>query len=290
MKQKQQGILFILGAAFCFAGMNLFVRMAGELPVMQKVFFRNLVAMLAAGFVLIKNKESFRAGKGNQRYLFLRSFIGLGGVILNFYAIDRMNIADASMLNKLSPFFAVIFSIFILKEKAKPIEWGFILLAFTGALFVIKPQLGLEIIPALCGTMGGMCAGAAYTYVRLLSKRGERGKLIVFYFSAFSCLLTGPVMLAGYQPMERMQWIYLLGAGCAAAGGQFFITAAYSKAPAKDISVFDYAQVIFAAVLGFVFLTQFPDGFSLLGYLIILCAAAGKWRYLKAADMRIDIS
>ncbi len=284
MRQKQKGIFFILGAACCFAGMNLFVRLAGDLPVMQKVFFRNLIAMFAAAAVLIKNKESFHAEKGNHIYLFLRAFIGLLGVILNFYAIDRMNIADASMLNKLSPFFAVIFSVFLLKEKAKPVEWGFILLAFAGALFVIKPEFGMEAVPALCGTLGGMCAGAAYTFVRLLSKRGERGKLIVFYFSAFSCLVTGPVMLFQFQPMEGWQIWSLLGAGCSAAGGQFCITAAYAHAPAKDISVFDYSQVIFAALMGYLFLGQMPDVYSWIGYVIIAGAAIGKWKYIQMKE------
>lgn len=281
MKQKQKGILFILGAAFCFAGMNLFVRLAGDLPVMEKVFFRNLIAMFAAAVVLLKDKEGFHAGKGNQIYLFLRSSIGLLGVVFNFYAIDRMNIADASMLNKLSPFFAVIFSIFLLKEKAKPVEWSFIVLAFVGALFVIKPEFGMGGIPALCGTLGGMCAGAAYTFVRLLSKRGERGKLIVFYFSAFSCLVAGPLMLLDFQPMELWQLLSLMGAGCAAAGGQFCITAAYSHAPAKDISVFDYSQVIFAALMGYLFLGQMPDIYSWIGYVIIAGAAIGKWKYIQ---------
>lgn len=286
MKQKQKGIVCILGAAFCFAGMNLFVRMAGELPVMQKVFFRNFIAMFAAAFVLLKDKEGFRAGKGNHIYLFLRASIGLMGVVFNFYAIDRMNIADASMLNKLSPFFAVIFSLFLLKEKARPAEWGFIILAFVGALFVIKPEFGMEAVPALCGTLGGMCAGAAYTFVRLLSRRGERGKLIVFYFSAFSSLVTAPMMIAGYQPMEMWQLLSLLGAGCSAAGGQFCITAAYSYAPAKDISVFDYSQVIFAALLGYLFLGQMPDVYSWIGYIIIALAAAGKWKYLQIKEKK----
>lgn len=276
--------MFILGAACCFAGMNLFVRMAGELPVIQKVFFRNLIAMFAAAFVLLKDKEGFHMGEGNHKYLFLRASIGLLGVILNFYAIDRMNIADASMLNKLSPFFAVIFSLFVLKERAGLIEWGFILLAFSGALFVIKPEFGMEAVPALCGTLGGMCAGIAYTYVRLLSKRGEKGKIIVFYFSAFSCVVTAPVMLLGYQQMEAWQVMSLLGAGCSAAGGQFCITAAYAHAPAKDISVFDYSQVVFAALMGFLFLGQVPDVYSWIGYVIIAGAAIGKWKYIQIKE------
>ena len=61
----------------------------------------------------------------------------------------------------------------------------------------------------------------------------------------------------------------LLLAGLAAAGGQFSITAAYSNAPAREISVYDYTQVIFAALLGFIFFSQIPDVWSVIGYVII---------------------
>lgn len=64
-----------------------------------------------------------------------------------------------------------------------------------------------------------------------------------------------------------------------AAGGQFSITAAYTYAPAKEISVFDYTQVIFAALLGFIFLNQIPDIYSVVGYIIIIGVAF--WSFIK---------
>ena len=80
--------------------------------------------------------------------------------------------------------------------------------------------------------------------------------------------------------MSTRQLIYLLLAGISATGGQFCITAAYTKAPAKDISVFDYFQILFAAILGF-FLGQIPDYLSVLGYIIIIGSAIFKWWYIK---------
>ena len=62
--------------------------------------------------------------------------MGTMGILGNFYAVDHLNIADASMLNKLSPFFAVIFSIFILKEKPKVFQVLGVIIAFTGSLFI----------------------------------------------------------------------------------------------------------------------------------------------------------
>ena len=171
INQKIQGIMYIVGAAFFFALMNLFVRLAGDVPTFQKCFFRNIVAAFVAIMMLYRNQVKFQIGKGNLKYLLIRSTAGSLGIICNFYAVDQLSISDASLLNKLSPFFAIIFSTIILREMAGVKEWGILMLAFVGALFVIKPSMGMEVIPGLVGLFGGAFAGLAYTYVRSEERR-----------------------------------------------------------------------------------------------------------------------
>lgn len=281
MKEKQQGILFIILAGFFFASMSFFVRLSGDLPTMEKAFFRNAVAVLVAAFMLARTKEGFHVQKGSWPDLLMRSFCGTVGLIFNFYAVDHMNIADANILNKLSPFFAILMSYFILKEKANKVEWACVAVAFIGAVFVVKPAFNMQFVNAMIGVIGGLGAGIAYTFVRKLGKKGERGPIIVMVFSTFSCLCTVPFLISEFQPMKAVQLLCLLMAGVSAAGGQIFITKAYTKAPAKEISVFDYTQVLFAALLGFVFFGQIPDWMSLVGYLIIIGSAIFKWNYLR---------
>ena len=274
---KGLGILYILGAALGFAAMNLFVNLAGELPTMQKVFFRNLFAAIIVFFILLTQKQKFRIQKGCLPWLLMRSISGFIGIVLNFYAIDHIgSISDASILNKLSPFFAIVCSIFLLKEKPKPLEIILVVIAFGGAMFVVRPTFDVSVLPALSGFVSGACAGFAYTCVRILGKRGERGLMTVFFFSAFSTLVALPFFLFQYTPMSPLQFLYLVLAGVSATVGQFFITAAYRHAPAKEIAVFDYAQVLFAAVLGYFFLSQIPDILSYVGYAIIIGAAIAK--------------
>ena len=277
--QHSRGILFILMAAFFFALMSFFIRLSGDLPTMQKSFFRNAVASVAAILMLSRTEEKFRIKKGSIPWLLIRSVAGTFGIICNYYAIDHMNISDANMLNKLSPFFAIIASIFILKEKVSKIEWATVFVAFGGALLVMKPSFSAEAAPALIGVLGGLGAGIAYTFVRFLGKRGERGPVIVMFFSVFSTLFCLPFMAADFHPMTVSQLLCLLAAGGAAAGGQLSITAAYTAAPAKEISVFDYSQILFSALLGIFFLGQYPDWMSLLGYAVIIGAAVWKWQY-----------
>lgn len=274
---KRNGIICILLAAFCFATMNLFVKLSGDVPTFQKAFFRNFVAAIIALVMLLRSGEKFWIGKENAPFLLIRITAGTVGILANFYAISKMNIADASMLNKLSPFFAIIFSIWILKEKPSRKDVITVVVAFIGALFVIKPTFGFGSVPALIGAAGGMGAGLAYTCVRRLKQQGMASPVIVLVFSAFSCLVCVPAIAISPAPMTMQQLLFLILAGVAAAGGQFSITAAYSFAPAKEISVFDYTQVIFAAMLSLIFVGELPDLLSVIGYVIIIGIAFWKW-------------
>ena len=279
-KKRYKGIICIIMSAFCFALMSFFVRMAGDLPPIQKSFFRNFVAAIFAGIILMKNGVPFHCKKENLGYLLGRSICGTIGILCNFYAVDHLVLADASMLNKMSPFFAVIFSYFLLKEKITVPQGLFVIGAFVGSLFVIKPTFSnMDLLPSLIGLCGGIGAGAAYTMVRKLGERGEKGPFIVFFFSTFSCVVTLPWLLFDYHPMSLAQIGILLFAGLSAAGGQFSITAAYCYAPAREISVYDYSQIIFSAGLGFFFFEQIPDLLSWIGYAVICLMAVAMFLY-----------
>lgn len=288
LSNKTKGIICILISALCFSGMSSFINLSGDVPVPQKVFFRNLVAFFCASFILIKNHESLKPAKGCLPFHLLRSTAGLVGVFGNFYATTHMShTADAAILNKMSPFFTLIFSALFLKEKVKPKQAAAIFVAFIGSVFVIKPTLSnVELLPSLAGFAGGVCAGAAYTCVRHMGNKGENGRLTVFLFSAFSLLVTAPYLIFNYHPMTKMQLVYLLLVGVCAAGGQFSITAAYTFAPSREISVYDYSNIVFTAIEGYLFLGhQIPDLWSILGYAIICAMAVWMFIYNNKGNM-----
>ena len=274
---RKKGIMFILMSAFFFSLMTVFVRLAGDVPTMQKAFFRNIVAAALAAVLLVRSGNSFSVQSKNLPALFMRCSVGTIGILCNFWAVDHMRIADANILNKLSPFFAILMSVLILKEKPNRVELFSVLLAFIGAAFVAKPGAGIASFPALIAILGGFTAGTAYTYVRKLGLGGEKGPVIVFSFSMFSTLVLLPNILLNYHPMTMQQFLFLVLAGCSAAIAQLSVTAAYQNAPAKDISVFDYSQVVYAAIFGFLLFGELPDGWSFLGYAIIIGTAFGKW-------------
>lgn len=280
MSEKVKAVCYIICSAFCFTWMNIFVRLSGDLPSVEKSFFRNLVALLVAAVLLWRSKEGFHLKKENLPWFFARAAFGTIGILCNFYAVDHLVLSNASMLNKMSPFFVLIFSYFILKEKLTPFQIGVVAVAFGGSLLIIKPTFAnLDLAPSLIGLLGGISAGAAYTFVRLLGLKGEKGAVIVLFFSAFSCLSVLPWLIFHFEPMTLRQLAILICAGLAAAGGQFGITAAYTHAPGREVSVYDYSQIIFSAVLGFFLFRDMPDGWSFLGYVLIIGAAVAIFFY-----------
>ncbi len=279
---KTQGILYIIIAAFGFAGMSLFVKLAGDLPAFQKAFFRNFVALIYISIIILKEKAGFIPKKESIKPLFCRCFFGTLGLLCNFYAIGKLNLPDANMLNKLSPFFSIIFSTIILREKPNFVQILGVTVAFSGSLLIIKPGFDSPaVIPALAGALGGMGAGIAYTFVRKLGSVGENSRKIVFWFSAFSCLLCLPFLIFTYKPMTAMQTLYLILAGTFACMGQIGITKAYIYAPAKEISVYDYTQVLFSAVLGYLIFKEIPDVYSFIGYALICGSGIAMFFYTK---------
>ncbi len=280
-----KGILFIICSAFFFALMAVFVKLAGDIHFIQKAFFRNAVAFIIALIGTLRDlrqngREAISIPKGAMLFLFLRAIAGSVGVFGNFYAIDRILLADAAILNKMAPFFTILFCFIILKEKIKPVPLICIIIAFSGSILIVKPSFNFtQMIPTLAAFMGGVGAGLAYASIRKLSYLKCNGKIIILFFSAFSMLLSVPYLITSFNPMTLYQTMMLLCAGACAAGGQFSVTAAYYHAPASKISIYDYSQILFSTLFGFVFFAQIPDMLSIIGYIIIIGMAIINYLY-----------
>ena len=110
MSRRTKGALCIIGSALCFAGMSAFVRLAGDLPTFEKAFFRNFIAAIVVLVLIRRKRIPLHIPKEGRTMVLMRCVFGTVGLLMNFYAIDRLALADANMLNKLSPFFAILFS------------------------------------------------------------------------------------------------------------------------------------------------------------------------------------
>ena len=267
-----RAIVFMLLSSASFAGMAAMVKAAGEMPVHEKVFFRNLVTLAITVIMAWRHRENPFGPTRHLKLLLTRAVCGLGGVLLYFYAIGKLTLADASMLNKVSPFFVTIFAALWLGEKLTRRVVVGVLVAFAGALLVIRPGFHMQLVPALAGLGSALFAALAYTVVRKL-KGKARPRRIVFYFSLVSTVAMIPPLIWHHEMPMGWQWVWLLGTGVFAAGGQVFLTLAYHHGPATQISIWSYNHVLFALLVGLAVWGERPDIVSLAGGILIVAAA-----------------
>ncbi len=275
---KPKAIIMMLVSSFSFALMQLLAKMSGDLPVAQKLFFRNLLGVILLGAILWYNGAKPLGKKEHRKWLIIRSIFGTLGVATNLYALGHMHLADSTMLNRFSPFFVMVLAAIFLKETIRREHLFSLAAAFAGVLLIIKPSFTVDTLPALVGFSSALFAGSAYVVVRFL-KGKEEPLTIVFFFSLFSCIVSLPPTLIQYQAPTTYQWLALTGFGLFALGGQYFITTAYKYAPAGEISIYGYSTVIFSALLGNLVLSEMPDLWSWIGIAIVLLSAFILYRF-----------
>ncbi|MCY6370006.1 DMT family transporter [Clostridium ganghwense] len=280
MENKSKAVLYMLLSCLSFSFMNVMIKVSGDIPMFQRIFFMNGASLIFAYIIARKNKRNLFGHKESRKYLFTRALFGYLALITNFYSISKLLLADSSILNKLSPFFVIIFAFIFLKEKLSKAQIPILLLVFLGALLVIKPQFNLDALPAFSGVLSAIFSGAAYTLLRFLGDK-EDFSTILFYFSLVSMIGTLPIMIMKFKVPSYIQVIMLIAMGLFWVGGQSYMTLAYKFAPAGEISIYSYATIIFSTILGFIVLKEYPDILSFMGGVLIIAAGGMNFYYGK---------
>ena len=275
LDNKSKGIVFMLISALGFSLMAVSIKYVGNIPLFEKIFFRNFVSLFVALWSL-RHTGDFKillGKKGNRRYLLGRSIAGLLGVIANFYAISHLPLANANIINKLSPFVVLFFSAVFLKEKIRKIQVAGFIISFIGVILIVKPTFDFTIIPSIMALLSAIFAGMAYTFVRYLGNRNENPSTIVFVFSVISVIGMFPPMMMDFVMPNMRELLILLSIGVFASFGQFGLTYAYKFSKASEVSIYNYSSIIFTIILGFLFFGEIPDMLTIIGGIIIVLVA-----------------
>ena len=267
----RKAALALLCSTFCIALCSGFIHLAGDLPALEKQFVRSSVMIILSISTVIHSKSELQVKRDFALPLVLRGLFGAIACSCNFYAIDHLPLATANMLAKLAPFFTVLFAWLFLKEKLRPVNVLALVFAFIGVLFAVRPGGGsIEPMGAVMGIASGLFGGAAFASLRACDKKGASNTVTVMSFSVGTLLFSVPTMIFSFQPISLNQILILVASGLIATAGHFCIAMAYRFAPPSKVSVFDYCQIVWSALIGFVMFGQRPGLFSLIGYAIII--------------------
>ena len=272
-------------SALGFSAMQLMVRFSGSgghFTVMEQAFFRNLVSLIALFFILRKKKIPLFGDKAAHPWMFARSVTGLLGVICFFYATSNARIADANILNKLSPFVVMLFSVFLLRERLTVMRVVPLIVAFAGAWIVVGPSMDSAPSAMVVGLLSAVFAGAAYAFVAKLKGMADPLQ-VVMYFSAFSVACTGVLMIPGFAMPTWEEFLYLCLIGVFASLGQVALTYSFHLAATSDVSIYNYSGIVWSALLGWAFLGEALPASSVLGGVLIVIASLLTFFHKKKA-------
>ena len=273
MSKKQIAIILMLFSTLSFSVMQLIVKIsAGAIPTMEQVFTRNFVTLFVGFLMAVKNHDPLMGSRENRLLLLGRSLFGYLGIVGYFYATSNMNVADASLLHRSSPFFVILFSAVFLKNKMTRHQIIALLMAFAGSVLVINPSFNSNLLPALAGAFSAASAGAAYVLINVL-KGKEKNSTIIFVFSLFSCICSVLVGGSTFVMPHGVQWLQLAGLGIFAAAGQILLTQAYKMTNPGDVSIINYTGILFSALFGVLFLRESVGLRSACGMACIFAAA-----------------
>jgi drug/metabolite transporter (DMT)-like permease len=269
----RRGALDVAVASLLFAGMGVCVKVASRSVSNEMVvFFRN-----ASGLAILLPWVLHRGMPGMATRCLhlhlLRAVSGLAAMYCFFFAIGRLGLAEAILLNYTMPLFIPFIALLWLREPIRGPVAGAIGVGFLGILLILQPGPGLLKSAAAVGLLSGVLAALAMVSIRRLT-RSEPATRIVFYFSLAATALSVVPMAWGWQTPDPRLWLPLLASGVFATGGQFFLTRGYSHAPAAQVGPFIYLAVVFAGVVGWLGWGEVPDPLSLAGMVLVCLAGA----------------
>jgi drug/metabolite transporter (DMT)-like permease len=262
----------VLTSAMLFAGVGALVKAASaDLPTEVIVFSRNVVAMAFLLPWLAVRHPRIDLKTNCLKLHLLRAAAGLSAMYCFFVALKLLRLADAMLLCYTLPIFIPIIEWFWLKEPVSRQTKIAVIVGFIGIALVLKPGFGLFQPAGLVGLASGLLAALAIVGIRRMTVT-EPVVRVVFYFTVFGTLVSAvPLAWAWENPQGPM--LGVLGAmGVMAIMAQMCLTKGYSLAPAGQVGPFSYGNVVFAALLGWIFWGEILDGWTLAGA-ILTCLA-----------------
>jgi drug/metabolite transporter (DMT)-like permease len=272
MNAALKGPLLLASAMLSFAVMSALVKISGEaLPFTEIVFFRSVIGVLVI-LIWVRRKRLPLMGR-RPGLLFLRGMAGTAALFLFFFAITRISVANAMVLNQTTPVFVLPLAALFLKEKITASHVVFVTTALVGVLLVVKPTLEMDRVPSLLALTSALFAAIAYILVRKLTQT-EHSLVIVFWFNAVSAVVALPTALPVFTMPSLKMTLALLGMALAATSGQVLMTMAYRLAEAGRLAVIGSLGAVFGAGFDLVIWHHLPDMATAIGGGIIIISCS----------------
>jgi drug/metabolite transporter (DMT)-like permease len=279
MNRPGLGISLKLGATLAFSLMYAAIKLAGEVPLGEAIFFRSFFALIPL-FVL----AGFTNGHGNVMRTkrpgvhLLRSLAGVSSMFLNFAALETLPLADITAFSFVMPIFAVVLATLMLKEHVGIYRGSAVVIGFCGVMLMIEPYGGMGAIISNGASKGaGLALGGSLfsafvvVFIRQMSAT-EKSETIVFYFMSTAAIAGALVMIGSHVVPDAQMAFWLVMSGFFGGVGQICMTYSYRFAEPSLLAPFDYIAMVWATGLGYLLFADIPQTMVIVGAGVVIAA------------------
>ena len=257
----------MLVSAVAFTLLNTFVKYLTHFSVYQIILFRAVGSLAFTIPFLLKNKISILGNK--RKLLILRGVIGLTSMALFFKSLYYLPVGSAVSLRYISPIFAAIFAVFLLKEKVKNIQWLFFAIAFGGVLILKGFDSEINLTGLLYILGSSLFSGLVFIIIRKI-KNSDHPVVVVNYFMIICALFGGIMSFTNWITPKGIEWLLLLSLGVFGYYGQLYMTKAFQIVETNKIAPLKYLEVIFTMLIGLLWFKEQYTLWSVLGISLII--------------------
>ncbi len=273
----------MLCATICFTVMQGFVKQLSTIHTFQITFFRAAITSICCFFYMWKYRIPIIGN--HQTLLLIRAVLGIISMTSFFFTIQLMPFGAAVTLKYLSPVFAAIIAVYLLKEKIQPVQWMFFGMALLGVLLLKGFDTRINFTELSLGLLGALAGGLIYPIIRKIGT-SEHPMVIINYFMFSASVLMGILMIPHWQNPTNHEWICLLLLGISGYFGQVFMTKAFQVEEVSIVAPLKYLEVVYALFIGFIW---FGESYALLSFMGVLLILTGMFLNVRYKHKHKDL-
>lgn len=250
-----------------FACMNVTVKYLVNINAHEIVFFRSASSLFFTFGFLLKNKIPIIGT--NNKLLILRGLVGVTSMTLFFMSIKYLSVGTAVSLRYIAPIFATLFAVIFLKEKVKPLQWLFFIMAFSGVLILKGFDTNVSTYGLILVLLASVFSGFVYVIISKIGK-SEHPVVVVNYFMIIATITGGILSIDNWVTPNGIEWLLLFSLGVFGYFGQVYMTKAFQTASTNQVAPLKYIEVIFTLLIGLFWVGEVYTFWSLLGIALII--------------------
>lgn len=268
-----RGCLWMVAGGLLFVAVTVLVRLLGsDMPAVQAAFIRYLIGVVLLLPILWRmRRRNFGLGNGNLKLYVLRGLVHGVAVMLWFFAMARIPLADVTAIGFSTPVFTALGAILIFREQVKARRMLAILAGFVGTLIILRPGFQSIEVGALAQLIAALFFAASFLLAKRMTQSESSADILVM-LSVFCTLALLPGALYYWREPTLLEVTWLAGVALFATTGHYAITRAIAAAPLTVTQPLSFLQLIWAIAIGYWMFDEVPDSWVIIGALVIVAA------------------